>query len=343
MTSHRARLEECISGGLPDRPPVALWRHFPVDDQDPGRLATATAAFQRSFDFDFIKVTPASSFCLFDWGARDVWNGAVEGTREYSAQRVISEPEDWGRLPILEPEAGSLGTQLQCLEFLVKEFHPEAPLVQTIFSPLAQAKNLVGGENLLQHMRREPEALHAGLATISQTTCRFIRAAIKRGIEGIFYAVQHAQDAVMSEAEYLEFGKRYDLQVLEESGELWLNVLHIHGRCIMFDVFTDYPVAVLNWHDQETGPTLSAGLGRFQGAVCGGLARLEDLVLGTPEQIYKKAEKAILETGGRRFILGTGCVTPTNAPYGNILAARRSVEPGQPDGSLPGAGRGDRI
>ena len=102
MTSHRARLEECISGGLPDRPPVALWRHFPVDDQDPGRLATATAAFQRSFDLDFIKVTPASSFCLLDWGARDVWNGAVEGTREYSAQRVISEPEDWGRLPILE-------------------------------------------------------------------------------------------------------------------------------------------------------------------------------------------------------------------------------------------------
>ena len=143
--SHRERLETCLSGDLPDRVPVALWRHFPVDDQTPDGLAAATAAFQRTFDFDLIKVTPSSSFCLKDWGADDVWQGNPEGTRDYT-RRVIQRPEDWSRLPLLDPTSGHFGDQITCLRILTAEFSPHTPLIQTIFSPLAQAKNLVGGE-----------------------------------------------------------------------------------------------------------------------------------------------------------------------------------------------------
>ena len=53
--SHRQRLETCLSGEKPDRPPVALWRHFPVDDQTPDGLASATVKFQRDYDFDLVK------------------------------------------------------------------------------------------------------------------------------------------------------------------------------------------------------------------------------------------------------------------------------------------------
>ncbi len=83
--NHRARIEACLSGAPMDRPPVALWRHFPVDDQSPATLAAATANFQRTYDFDLVKVTPSSSFCLRDWGIKDEWRGAPEGTREYVA------------------------------------------------------------------------------------------------------------------------------------------------------------------------------------------------------------------------------------------------------------------
>ncbi len=77
----RERLEAAISGQGVDRMPVALWRHFPGDDQDPAHLAAATVAFQRRWDFDFVKVTPASSFQIRDWGVQDVWTGNIEGTR----------------------------------------------------------------------------------------------------------------------------------------------------------------------------------------------------------------------------------------------------------------------
>jgi len=69
--SKRERLKATIQGEPTDRVPVALWRHFPGDDQDPVGLAASTVAFQKQYDWDFIKVTPASSFCARDWGVED--------------------------------------------------------------------------------------------------------------------------------------------------------------------------------------------------------------------------------------------------------------------------------
>lgn len=323
--SKRGRLEAAIGGGAMDRPPVALWRHWPGDDRTPEGLATATVRFQRTFDFDFVKVTPASSFCLQDWGARDEWRGNVEGTREYTV-RPVQRPEDWRHLSLLDPQRGSLGAQLVCLRLIRAALGKGTPIVQTVFSPLAQAKNLAGGERMLLHLRRWPDALREGLEIITETTVRFVEAARACGIAGIFYAVQHARYDLLSEEEYRTFGRPYDLRVLEAAEGLWLNILHLHGAAVMFDLLADYPVQVLNWHDREGGPSLAEGQRRFGGAVCGGLARWETVVRGTPEQVRREAADGLSQTGGRRFILGTGCVVPVVAPWGNLRTARQAVE-----------------
>jgi uroporphyrinogen decarboxylase len=308
-----------------DRPPVALWRHFPVDDQSPATLAAATANFQRTYDFDLVKVTPSSSFCLRDWGIKDEWRGAPEGTREYVA-RVIREPEDWARLPVLDPGKGALAAQLESLRLLVEDLGPDIPIIQTIFNPLAQAKNLAGQETLLVHLRQYPDAVKAGLQIITESIQKFIAAAQETGIAGLFYAVQHAQRHLLTDQEYLEFGRVYDLPILGVAEKMWLNMLHLHGKNVMFDLFLEYPVGVINWHDLETPPSLAEAMRTFPGALCGGLRRWETMVLGTPAQVLVEAQEAIRATGGSRFILGTGCVTPTTAPHGNLLAARRAVD-----------------
>lgn len=323
--THRARLEACLSGHVPDRPPVALWRHFPVDDQTPDGLAAATAAFQNSFDFDLIKVTPASSFCIKDWGVEDRWAGNPEGTREYT-HRVIHRAEDWAGLQPLDPNRGHLGEQLTCLNLLTAEFSQRVPVIQTIFSPMSQAKNLAGPGELPVYMRRDPEALHAGLKCITETTIRFVEEAIKTGIDGVFYAVQHGQYGLLSTDEFDEFCRPYDLQVLDAAKGLWLNLLHLHGEAVMFDEAANYPTKIVNWHDRETFPTLLDAQSRYPGVVCGGLRQWDTMVLGSPEKVRAEAEDAIRQTNGLRFILGTGCVLPTTAPYGNILAARQIVE-----------------
>lgn len=323
--THRQRLENCLSNQTLDRVPVALWRHFPVDDQTPESLARATLDYQNFFDFDLVKVTPASSFCLKDWGVQDEWRGVAEGTRDYT-QRIIHEPEDWEKLPALDPHKGHLAAQLHCLRLIFSQLGPGTPILQTIFNPLSQAKNLAGGEKLLVHIRRYPEAVHAGLKIIAQSTQHFIEACSIEGISGIFYAVQHAQFGLLSTKEYLSFGKTYDLQLLESAKNLWLNMLHLHGNQVMFTELLDYPVQIINWHDRDTWPSLREARAISPHVLCGGLQREKTIVLGTPEQVHTESIDAIRAIGGQRFILGTGCVAPITAPHGNLLAARRSVE-----------------
>ncbi len=324
MTTHRERIEASLSNRVLDRPPVALWRHFPVDDQNPQDLANAILVFQRTFDFDLVKVTPSSSYCLQDWGARDEWRGDTEGTRAYVG-RVIQTPDDWARLPVLDPLKGQLADELDCLRMLVKEMGSQTPIIQTIFNPLSQAKNLVGGSELLVHLRQHPQALHAGLKTIAESTRRFIEAVKSTGVSGIFYAVQHAQYGLLSEAEYNIFGRPYDMQVLEPAQDMWLRLLHLHGMDVMFDLFTDYPVNIINWHDRETAPSLSLAQKRYSGVVCGGVSR-QTLVFGSPDQVRSEALEAVQATGGQRILISTGCVAPVITPYGNLLAVRQSVE-----------------
>jgi uroporphyrinogen decarboxylase len=239
---------------------------------------------------------------------------------------VIHQPDDWLDLPVLDPTGGHLGAQLNSLQRLVSELGQSTPVIQTIFNPLSQAKNLVGQDKLMVHMRRYPEQLHTGLNTITKSTRRFVEAVLETRIAGVFFAVQHAQYGLLSLDEYDTFGRYYDLQVLEPAQEAWLNVLHLHGGDVMFEKFVDYPVSVLNWHDRETRPSLVEAKSMFSGAVCGGLNRISTLVLGMPSDVFAESEIAIRETNGSRFILGTGCVTPINAPHGNILTVRQCVE-----------------
>ncbi len=322
--THKERIQAALQSESLDRPPVALWRHFPVDDQNPRSLADATLHFQRTYDFDIVKVTPASSFCVRDWGVEDEWLGHTEGTRQYT-KRIIQGPRDWESLQIVDPSAPHLAAQLECLRFLRAELGPETPLLQTIFSPLAQAKNLANGELLITHLHLYPEAVMKGLVTIAETTRRFVEACLATGIDGVFYAIQHAQASLLSLEEYHTFGLLHDLAALEPAQGLWCNLLHLHGHDVYFSLLDFLKFPIVNWHDRETYPSLSEAQELFDGVVCGGM-RQDTLVYRDHFAVEQEAADALRATNGKRFILGTGCVVPVIASHGNILAARKSVE-----------------
>lgn len=324
MTTHKERIQAAMHGELIDRPPVALWRHFPVDDQSPELLADSHLHYQQNYDFDLLKVTPASSFCLKDWGVEDEWAGSTEGTRGYS-KRVIHEASDWEKLIVLPPTSPHLAGQLECLRSIRARLNSDTPLLQTIFSPLAQAKNLAGNDLLLEHLHKYPESVKKGFETIAQTTRLFIEACISIGIDGIFYAVQHAQRQYLSYEEYKTLGLIYDKETIKPAQTLWCNMLHLHGDEIHFELANDLPFQVVNWHDRESYPSLTEAQSLFKGVMCGGM-RQDTLVYQDQTEVQREAADAIQQTGGRRFLLGTGCVVPIIASHGNIMAARKSVE-----------------
>ncbi len=324
MTSHLERIQACLNGEQPDRTHIALWRHFPVDDQTPELLAASTLHFQNTYDFDIVKVTPASSFAVKDWGVEDQWMGDSEGSRRYT-KRVINKPGDWEKLTVLDPTSPHLAGQLACLRLIRLDLSPETPLIQTIFNPLSQAKNLAGNDLLLTHLREHPEAVMKGLETIAKTTAKFIEAVRDVGVDGIFYAVQHAQGSLLSLDEYKTLGLPHDQTALEAASGLWCNMLHLHGRDVYFSLLRFYDFQIVNWHDRETFPSLAEAQSLFKGALCGGL-RQDTLVLEEQATVKGEAADAIQQTKGQRFILGTGCVVPITASHGNLVAARRSVD-----------------
>jgi uroporphyrinogen decarboxylase len=324
MMNSRDRTFASFAGAPVDRPPLILWRHFPVADQDPMSFARATMDFQHRFDFDLIKVTPSSSYCLYDWNARDEWRGNPEGTREYT-QHIISSPDDWLKLKPLNPKKGFLGKTLDALKMIREKNDTSAPIIQTIFNPLAQAKNLAGKENLAVHMRRYPDALKMGLETITTSIMDYLQSLAEIGVDGIFYAVQHAQYSLLSELEFQSFSRVYDLRILNSNRHFPARVLHIHGANIMFEQVKDYPVNLFNWHDRESEYSLSMGKQLTNAAVCGGIKR-ETMELGSPDQVSAEIKQTLEETGGVSVCLGTGCVIQVTTPEENIYTARKVMD-----------------
>jgi uroporphyrinogen decarboxylase len=321
--SKRKRLEATISGQTLDRVPVALWRHWPGDDQDAHALAAAHMQWQNDYDWDVLKVGPASSYSVVDWGMTDRWVGHIEGTRQFT-QWAIQKPEDWATLKPLDPNKGMLATQLEALRLVKESVGESVPVLATIFAPLSQAKKLAGNESMLSHMRHYPDLFSQGQATILESTLRFVEAAKQLGIDGIYYAVQHARYPLLSRDEYATWGRPFDLQIIDAAQDFWLNMLHLHSTDVMFDLVADFPVQIMNWHDREVDITLAEGLQQIKGAASGGVDHWT-LHQESPEGTLAEVNDAIAQTNGRRLLLGTGCVAMVTTPLRNIRALRESV------------------
>jgi uroporphyrinogen decarboxylase len=322
----RERLEKTIAGEPVDRAPVALWRHWPGDDQRAADLARSVVAFQRAYDWDFVKITPASSYSVVDYGVTDEWQGNIEGTRAYT-RRPVSRSLDWTELRPLDPMRGALARELDSARLVCEGLGDGVPVLQTVFSPLSQAKHLAGNDLLLRHMRTQPDRLRTALNVLTETTLRFIEALRRVPVAGIFYAVQHADYGIMSEDEYLAFGAPYDRKILEALPQRWwFNLMHLHGDAPMFRLTCDFPVQSINWHDREAEPNLLHGKSLFNGAVCGGLSRWEHVHQSTPAVVRDAAREALEQTNSRRFILSTNCVIMVTTPLSNIRAVREAVE-----------------
>ena len=323
--SHRERIERALTLAETDRLPFGFWWHFPNQDRAPRRLAQLSLELQRKLDLDFIKFSPYGLYSAVDWGVvLDVRGGKHPPVQ---AAYPIQRPEDWRKL---RPWRGTEGEYLVVLEaqrIALAEMRERVPLIQTVFSPLTTALKLAGPEKLLAHLRESPSAVHAGLEIIAETTRRFAAEVVVRGADGLFFASQTANEGYLTRAEYAEFAKPYDLAVLGiAKGRSWFNVLHLHGRKIMFDQAFDYPIQALNYHDREAGPFLAEMRKKTRKCLMGGIAENTTLVHGTPTEVDTQVQDAWRQVGHRGLILAPGCVASLESPEANVLQLRKSVE-----------------
>jgi uroporphyrinogen decarboxylase len=317
--THRERIETAVAGKRPDKVPAALWRHFPEQDQKAERLAEAHIAFYRTYDPDLLKVTPASGYYGDDWGLRAGYKPNREGVRLIS-DRPVKKPADWGRLRRLDTSHGVYGREAHAVRLVADAVGRDVHVLETVFSPLSVARTLAGEQATVRYLRENPEALHEGLEIITDVQIAFVRNVLSAGADGVFFSTQMATTDLLTREEYEEFGRPYDLRMLDEAAA-GLIFLHIHGVNVMFDLFDDYPAQIVNWHARETGPAIAEARRRISTCLACGIDAWNTLSRGTPEAVAAQVRDAIEQTGGRGHIVTTGCVTPIDTPEANIRAA----------------------
>jgi uroporphyrinogen decarboxylase len=326
--SHKERLKLLLEGKEIDRPPISFWRHFYPLETNPFDLARAMIDFQKKFDWDFIKVNPRASYHTEGWGVKVKYSNDVlkkPQVKEYPIKKTL----DWEKISYLSPNKGALGEQLEALRIIKREFGEEVFIVMTVFSPLSVAGDLVSSEKkLLNDIMVYPQIIHRVLGIISKTFGDFVLECFKSGAAGIFFATtQWASLDLLTEKEYLEFGKLYDLQVLNRIKDREFNILHVCGGNNMLSLFSDYPVSIVNW--DATDPTnlnLKKGAKILNKVILGGTDHNNLLKNGKPDEIKKEIKRTIESHRDIRFILGPGCAISPEVSEANLKAAREAVD-----------------
>jgi uroporphyrinogen decarboxylase len=326
--TRRKRIRKTIQGERTDRPAMSFWRHFYHREGTAKDLAEVMLEFQKKYDWDFMKVNPRASYHVEDWGVKTARPGQGPLDKPKVVESPIREPKDWDKIRPLDPTRGTLGEMLEAEERIAADIQGETDWIMTVFNPISIAADLVNDDaRFVEHLRTHGERVHAALRSITDTYRVFVRETMQRGASGILFATtDYGNSSRIDKALLEEFGRPYDLRVLEEAKGGLLNTIHVCGPNAFVSEYLDYPVSVLSWADHDPGnPTITEMKKRTKLTLLTGIDHEGVMVQGPPEAVQAQARAAIEESQGARFILGPGCAVPSAAPELHYAAAREAV------------------
>ncbi len=336
MNRHE-RIHAALSGKKVDRIPVSAWGHFYHREQTAEGLAESMLSFQELYDWDFMKINPRASYHAEGWGYTYRQSGKP-GDRPECTSYPIHSSEDWRKLEPLSATQGPLGEHLHAVDLIRKGLQGRVPFLMTVFSPLMVASFLMNlrsdfqnlssvGATIKRHYQENPDAVSQGLAVIAETFADFVRKLASAGVDGIYFATNLASESLLTPGEYRKLARPHDMLVLEAAIKLPFNILHLCGNRIYLEAMADYPVHAIHWDMHgELNPNMAEGKTMGPQAVAGGVKR-EVIAKGTPGEIEAQARRALLQTGGERFILAPSCsVAIADAPEANLRALRAASE-----------------
>lgn len=298
---------------------MSLWRHFLNREQTVEQLTGSMIDWQEKWCWDFLKLNPPACYHALDWGARYQFFDDPLMEPKLMAP-VIESPGDVGRLRVPDPAAGYLGDQLQVIRNLRRHFGPDLPIIETVFSPIEIAHRLMRGRDSLTELRKEsPKILHDLLGSITRVFSLFANACLDAGADGIFFATKWATRDRMSWAEYEDFGRKYEMEILDVlNARQALIVLHVCGDHTYLPEMRDYPATIFSYDFLAGGAPEPADLWKSTGKrVLGGI---------DPQKLRTDPQAVIADcrrwNAEKWWIAGPSCVVLPQTPDDSIRAVR---------------------
>ena len=305
----KERVEAVLAGQRPDRIPTGFWMHFPESDF-------------------FGRASVERHLAYFGESGTDICKVMTENLYPYC--RYIRQAADWRKVEAFDEDAGFIRDQADIIRQIAREC-PDASIAATIHGVFASASHTLMGEQRydkvgryaqLYHLRTDKAPVLEAYENIAKTLVALVRASVRAGAEGIYYAALGGEADGLTAPEHREFLAGLDKRILSaayDAGAKYV-VLHMCKPHVDLKRFLDYPCDVVNWGIEESGVSLAEGRSLFPGkTLLGGFnCRHGALIDGTDEEIFEFV-RGLAESAGRDgLILGADCTLPGTLPYGRI-------------------------
>jgi uroporphyrinogen decarboxylase len=302
-----------------DRIPVSAWWHDFGREWSPAGLAQAALEAYRTYGWDFIKLNPRATYYGEALGAR---YQRQDGRQPQLVQPAFTSVADLAKVQPVDVSDGPYGEQVEALRAVVRALGGEAPVIQTVFCPLAVISRASSPDFVRNAMAESPGNLQHALEAVAETLAAYVRLCLEAGAAGIFFAtVEWGSADLISPEEHSRFARPFDLRVLEAAQGAPFNVLHVCRAHNHLPRLLDYPVSVFHWDAHGPGnPSVAAIAQRTPKALMGGVSHETTMKSGSPAEVVNEARRAIIEAGRRRFLLAPGCAVHPETPEKNLRA-----------------------
>ena len=324
MQSKKELIYNCIHNLKTVSYPFSFWTHLSAVDEDPLELARQTYAFYKTYDVDIIKTMNNGLYSVIDYGCKidssDVLRGGVS--------KVVATPinciEDFKNIEFKHLEdMPTFNREIESFLYLKKLLKDDdVPVLFTIFSPLTTLNKLCQGKILDYIKNNDTTLIKRALQNITASTVELVKRVNELGAAGIYFATQLSNYSVCDESVYVEYGKYYDIQVLNAS-DGFADTIHCHGDSIMFDILKDYPIDIFNWHAYESKPELKDALNVNKTLMCGILR--EDITNKNLNNVYRQIDETVSVCKGHSHIISPGCVIRYPLDKHTLLAIKNYI------------------
>ena len=286
----KERMLTVFRGEKPDVTPAGFWFHYSPEFSEADMIRAHVKLYQET-DMDIVKI-------MQDY--------------PYPVEGKIKSPEDWHRISIKGIDSPEFSKMANIIKGIRAEVGEDVFIFQTMFGPFKAASMAFGEEILMEHSKKYPEDVKAGIQIIADGLEMWAKEFLNVGADGIYYSAQYGEVGRFTYEEWERLVKPYDLQILRVPGQEQYVLLHICGEPeykfkTNLEWFKEYPATMVNWSVKDNNCSLTKGKELFRKPVLGGLNNKGNILNGEKSEIEEEVLAAIEEVGQAGFMIGADC------------------------------------
>ncbi len=288
-------------------------------------IAQAQIAAYRRFGYDIIRIFTDL------YTQAEAMGSTVYYPEDETAYLDIPVLSDLGAIDALEPadpyKDGNLPQHLEAMKIAVEQVGREVAVTGAVTGAFTNASFLVGAENLVRLVGKNPEAVHKLCEVSLETALRYTKAIIDIGCTPSLTDAM-SSTTLISPRQFREFslpylkrlieyihsrGKAVTLHICGKTAKIWEDMVEAGADCLSID-----NAASLLEAKQLVGDRVR---------LMGNVKPSEIMLQGTPADVRQAVFECIRQAhdNPRGFIVASGCSLPTETPFANIDAMMDAV------------------